>query len=44
MAVSCCSPAIPGPEPELTLLLEKLKLELLAQPPPKITAASAPPL
>ena len=31
------------PEPELRLLLEKLKLELPAQPPPKITAASAPP-
>ena len=26
------------PEPELRLLLEKLKLELPAQPPPKITA------
>jgi hypothetical protein len=26
------------PEPELTLLLKKLKLELPAQPPPKITA------
>jgi hypothetical protein len=32
------------PEPELGLLLNKLKLELPAQPPPKITAASAPPL
>jgi hypothetical protein len=32
------------PEPELSLLLNKLKLELPAQPPPKITAASAPPL
>jgi transposase len=32
------------PEPELSLLLEKLKLELPAQPPPKITvAATAPP-
>src|SRR5204863_6917051 len=31
------------PEPELTLLLQKLKLELPAQPPPKITAAPAPP-
>ena len=31
-------------EPELRRLLEKLKLELPAQPPPKITAASAPPL
>src|ERR1700730_16667753 len=32
------------PEPELALLLEKLKLELPAQPPPKITAsAPAPP-
>ena len=31
-------------EPELSLLLKKLKLELLAQPPPKITAtAPAPP-
>jgi hypothetical protein len=30
------------PEPELTLLLQKLKLELPAQPPPKITAAPAP--
>jgi hypothetical protein len=28
-------------EPELGLLLNKLKLELPAQPPPKITAASA---
>jgi len=32
------------PEPELSLLLKKLKMELPAQPPPKITAASAPPL
>ena len=31
------------PEPELSLLLGKLKLELPAQPPPKITAAPAPP-
>jgi hypothetical protein len=31
------------PEPELTLLLKKLKLELPTQPPPKITAAPAPP-
>ena len=30
-------------EPELNLLLQKLKLELPAQPPPKITAAPAPP-
>jgi len=30
-------------EPELSLLLNKLKLALPAQPPPKITAASAPP-
>ncbi|MBV9375678.1 MAG: hypothetical protein JO320_11575 [Alphaproteobacteria bacterium] len=29
------------PEPELRLLLDKLKLELPAQPPPKITAAPA---
>lgn len=29
------------PEPELKLLLEKLKLTLPAQPPPKITAAAA---
>jgi transposase len=29
------------PEPELKLLLDKLKLELPAQPPPKITAAQA---
>jgi hypothetical protein len=27
------------PEPELKLLLDKLKLEVPAQPPPKITAA-----
>jgi hypothetical protein len=27
------------PEPELSLLLTKLKLELPAQPPPKITTA-----
>lgn len=27
------------PEPDLTLLLERLKLTLPAQPPPKITAA-----
>ena len=27
------------PEPELSLLLNKLKLELPVQPPPKITAA-----
>ena len=31
------------PEPELNLLLHKLKLELPAQPPPKITAAAADP-
>ena len=32
------------PEPELKLLLDKLKLRLPAQPPPKITAARlAPP-
>ena len=30
------------PEPELSLLLTKLKLELPAQPPPKITAESVP--
>jgi hypothetical protein len=29
------------PEPELTLLLHRLKLELPDQPPPKITAANA---
>jgi len=29
------------PEPELALLLERLKLELPAQPPPKISAAQA---
>ena len=28
------------PEPELSLLLEKLKLELPAQPPPKLTVAA----
>src|SRR3954449_3269099 len=32
------------PEPELTLLLDKLKLELPAQPPPKITAGPVPPI
>jgi hypothetical protein len=32
------------PEPELSLLLNKLKLELPAQPPPKITAAPAVPI
>jgi len=31
------------PEAELRLLLQKLKLELPAQPPPRITAAPAPP-
>jgi hypothetical protein len=31
-------------EPELGLLLNKLRLELPAQPPPKITAAPAPPI
>jgi transposase len=31
------------PEPELTLLLHKLKLELPAQPPPKISAAAITP-
>src|SRR5712691_951144 len=31
------------PEPELSLLLDKLKLDLPAQPPPKITAAAATP-
>lgn len=30
------------PEPELQLLLERLKLELPAQPPPRITVGSAP--
>jgi len=30
------------PEPELKLLLEKLKLELPRQPPPKITALQRP--
>ena len=29
------------PEPELTLLLERLRLQLPDQPPPKITAAQA---
>jgi hypothetical protein len=29
------------PEPELKLLLDKLKLQLPAQPPPKISAAQA---
>jgi len=38
---SWCLPAT-EPELELSLLLKKLKLELPAQPPPKITA-SAPP-
>ena len=32
------------PEPELSLLLEKLKLELPAQPSPKITAEPVPPI
>ena len=32
------------PEPELSLLLEKLKLELPAQPPPKITSGPVPPI
>jgi transposase len=32
------------PEPELNLLLTKLKLELPAQPPPKITAGPVPPI
>jgi hypothetical protein len=32
------------PEPDLSLLLEKLKLELPAQPPPKITAGPVPPI
>jgi hypothetical protein len=31
-------------EPELSLLLEKLKLELPAQPPPKIAAGPVPPI
>jgi hypothetical protein len=31
------------PEPELGLLLDKLKLELPAQPPPKITATAVNP-
>jgi hypothetical protein len=31
------------PEPELNLLLNKLKLELPAQPPPKITARAPTP-
>jgi len=29
------------PEPELRMLLDRLKLELPAQPPPKITTAQA---
>ena len=32
------------PEPEFSRLLQKLKLELPAQPPPKITAAPAAPI
>jgi hypothetical protein len=32
------------PEPELNLLLTKLKLELPAQPPPRITAGPVPPI
>jgi hypothetical protein len=32
------------PEPDLSLLLTKLKLDLPAQPPPKITAAPVPPI
>src|SRR5438128_6811457 len=32
------------PEPELSLLVNKLKLELPAQPPPKITAGPVPPI
>jgi hypothetical protein len=32
------------PKPELSLLLKRLKLELPAQPPPKITAAPPTPL
>ena len=32
------------PEPELRLLLTKLKLDLPAQPPPKITAGPVPPI
>ena len=31
------------PEPELSLLLQKLRLELPAQPPPRITTAPKPP-
>ncbi len=31
------------PEPELKMLLDKLRLELPAQPPPKITAGSSSP-
>jgi hypothetical protein len=31
------------PEPALTLLLDKLKLDLPAQPPPKITPAAVDP-
>jgi len=31
------------PEPDLSLLLKKLKLELPTQPPPKITAVLVPP-
>jgi len=32
------------PEPALSLLLKKLKLDLPAQPPPKITASAPAPL
>ena len=32
------------PEAELSLLLQKLKLELPTQPPPRITAAPVPPI
>ena len=32
------------PQPELSLLLDKLRLELPDQPPPKITAAAANPI
>ena len=37
-----CLTRYPQPEPELKLLLEKLKLSLPAQPSPKITAAQLP--
>jgi len=43
LAGPSCHSRYTEPEPELKLLLDKLRLQLPAQPPPKITAEAASP-